>query len=802
GGISAEGQVGDVKIYNDRVQFIVQGVRDGSYYERSGGHVIDVDVVRPIGQPGRDVVDEWLAMYGLGRLVNATSIEVISDGSEGEARVRVIGTERALDLFVGVTENPNIVPRLGLTFQVDYVLAPDSNLLQVHTTVTAGSLEARFNAGDAIFGAMEAVQPWDPAQGLDVPADDDRRFTGYIGNNNEVAVALVPPTGKTASIAGTAILLELADLVVSFEPVISLQPGETMQHVRYYGVGDNMAQITDAIAQLDEVATQTISDVVQSDEGPVPGARVHVYVDDVLYTVAVTDAEGRYQANVPVDADVRVLATGRLQGVQVDLPDGWAPGSLYSAPSVRDRQIASLTGDAPRIFAADGYGVANPQDPLKLLSPGTVSVRAADDGPFEVRFVPTKQPEHDRRLVSGLMSGAMALGWGIDGSLDMKLPPGTYDVWVHRGLRFERHHELLTVATGETSTVVAPLDAAYAHPGFLLGDPHMHAAPSPDGLVSMEERLAVAAGVGIQLHFGTDHDHVANYRHLLEPMGLAGVLATVVACEVSPVTRGHSNAYPLKERDLPNHGAVSWWSDLPETTEILFDRILAMGDDVVVQMNHPTDQGVAVVARWRQGEIGLGDRWSSRYEAFEVLNGGGGIDEFLPVYFDLLNRGMVMTPVGVSDSHSHTGGAVGASATFLGMGTDDPTEYSDAKLVEAMRSRRTIATRGPFLQMSIDPGSVIEGGDDLTVQALSPSWIVVDRLILFRDGAPVQTVLGTSATFELRPDDDASYVVIAEGDQPMGGTYGGTKPWAMSSPIRVDVAGDGWTPPLEPLQIR
>ena len=44
GGSSAEGQVGDFKIYNDRVRFIIQGVRSGGYYVEYGGGILDADL--------------------------------------------------------------------------------------------------------------------------------------------------------------------------------------------------------------------------------------------------------------------------------------------------------------------------------------------------------------------------------------------------------------------------------------------------------------------------------------------------------------------------------------------------------------------------------------------------------------------------------------------------------------------------------------------------------------------------------------------------------------------------------------
>src|SRR5690349_12237347 len=65
GGISAEGRAGDVKIYNDRVQFVIQAARPGSFCLPEGGGVIDADIVRPEGQLGHDAVEEWGSMFGL-----------------------------------------------------------------------------------------------------------------------------------------------------------------------------------------------------------------------------------------------------------------------------------------------------------------------------------------------------------------------------------------------------------------------------------------------------------------------------------------------------------------------------------------------------------------------------------------------------------------------------------------------------------------------------------------------------------------------------------------------------------------
>ena len=94
--------------------------------------------------------------------------------------------------------------------------------------------------------------------------------------------------------------------------------------------------------------------------------------------------------------------------------------------------------------------------------------------------------------------------------------------------------------------------------------------------------------------------------------------------------------------------------------------------------------------------------------------------------------------------------------------------------------------------------AVEQDGTTLIAEAHSPSWIDVDRLVLHRNGEAIETVDGTTATFDLPTDDDAWYVVIAEGDTAMAPLSNDT-PWAMSRVVKIDVAGDGWTPPLPPL---
>ena len=811
GGISAEGQPGDVKIYNDRVQFVVQGVRPGSFYLVEGGGLIDADIVRPDGVIGRDLVEEWGTMFGLGRVMVPERIEVVNDGSDGEAAVvRVEGYEGPLGLIEGALETPGFVPDLHLQMAVEYRLPPDSWLIEVTATATATTEEATIAIGDLLMGAGELVGAWVPGSGFDGASGSSRLWSGYVSDRNDVALILAAAPGNELQVAGYDILTELADMVVGFSPDQTLAPGTgedgegggSATWTRYYGVGPDLATLSGAVLDLHGAEVQQASGTVTAPDGPVAGARVLIDVDGTPYTVAITDADGAFAATVPSGA-LSMLAEGRGDGLFTDMPPGAAPVSPYSAPPVFERSLAALSEGAVDVPVARGRGVGSPGSPLTLAAPATLEVVAPDGLPFTVRAASTApDPIDDPARIPRRPNGLAAAGWSRDGEIALLVEEGTYDVLVHRGPRYELHTETVTVTAGGSVRIEADLPAAFAHPGWVLGDPHTHASPSADGGVSMEDRLVVTSAVGVQVHFGTDHDHLADYRPLLEPLSLSSVLKSVVSDEVSPPVRGHFNIYPVEpDATQPNNGSWVWWAEIPESTEALIDTLRARhGPDFILQSNHPTDAGVADSAGWVPGQISRGDYWTERLGAVEVLNAGDH-EDFVPFWMDLVGRGYALTPIGVSDSHDHFGGHVGWSATWIAAGTDDPSALTDDVLAEAIRAGQVVPMRGPFLDIAPLPGATLDPGATVEVEVRSASWVTVDRLRLLENGVEIEVVEGRRATFALQPDRDAWYVVIAEGDTPMQPLTNDT-PWALAGPWRVDVGGDGWRPPLPALEVR
>ena len=166
GGIAAEAKLGDFKIYNDRVQYIIQSGRLGSYMSSFGGMVIDADIVRAEGEPGRDIVNEWAPMVDFGRFMDASDVTVVSDGRDGVAHVRAQGPEGPLQYFNSAFEIPHL--DLGLTITTDYYLRPDSYLLEVKTTVAAVQA-VQVQLGDGLQGAREVADIWEPGVGRLAP---------------------------------------------------------------------------------------------------------------------------------------------------------------------------------------------------------------------------------------------------------------------------------------------------------------------------------------------------------------------------------------------------------------------------------------------------------------------------------------------------------------------------------------------------------------------------------------------------------------------------------------------------------
>jgi hypothetical protein len=821
GGGSAEGQVGDFKIYNDRVRFIIQGARSGGYYVEYGGGIIDADVVRAWGQPGMDMLDEHAVMAGLGRLMKAESIEVINDGTDGKAAVlRVHGVAAPMQLLSGAVENHGMIPHRDVAITTDYILQPDSWLLELQTTLDWQDETTSIATVDMVFMGFEVAHSYFPGTGLGSgPIAFD--WAAGVGENNEMALAVMQSEGGFVANAMLQSISNMAPVVMGTNEAVTLSDGDSYSWSRFIGIAPDLATLTDAWYEARNTEVQTIGGSVTASGQLVAGARVHV-LDDAgsPITMAITGADGTWTANVPEGVSTQVEATGRGLGVFYDLAPGAGWYGPYAADSIRAAALQAMSRGARPIPFAHGYGTSqrvagSTNTPLSLTQPATLQIEIADGGPAVVRvdFADVDLDPGDRTIVHGRPSGAMAWLYIKDGSGSIAVEPGNYTVIVHRGMRHTYHSEDVQLLSGETTTVQAALHADAARPGIYAADPHAHGGPSGDGGLPMEARLVSHAAHGIDIHFGTDHDHIADYRPLLAPLSLDGVLASVVATEVSPVLRGHFNAYPIEEeRGVPNNGALLWYQTWDEwlTTAGLFDTIrdLPSDGDVLIQANHPVGPGgLFGAARYdpESGTVGSATAWSPDFDAMEVLNSSPS-SEVLEHYMDLVCRGLNPTPVGVSDSHSHRGG-VGQALTYVPLPIDNVGQLDNDHIRDAWRAGGTVPSTGPQIEARVGgrwaPGQTFDGPTTLKLKIWAPDWMPIDGVNIYQNMALVETIeadgdapLHLSTTIELDPEADAVYFFEVVSSLDMSPVYPGAYAWALTAGIKIDADGGGWTPPL------
>jgi len=832
GGIAAEARPGDLVLYNDRVRFAVR-TAPGHGYIGIPGALIDADIVRPEGQLGRDTLEEAFIAFGIGRLAGADTIELVADGSDGGAAVvRVTGSDVPWTFSQGVAESDEpLMADLGLAIVTDYILEPDSWSLFIRSTFTnTGTDDVRINPLDGLISSLEAMQSYGYGEGLDTGALDDLEAIGQVGRNGEATLMLHPFSGTLGRAAAGELLSSTGVELLGYGWT-DLVPGAELVLERYRAVGPDPATLEAARQQATGTVLGVLTGQVTADGTPVAGARVHLERDGLFEGFAVTDADGRYRHAVQ-PGTYTAYPTAQLPDERVDVPAGAGHYGPFAHDGVNARQLAALSGEttptplpspvAGPWSAGTEVTVAEGDQELDLELPAaaTLQVTVTSDGAPVPAFIEVRHADGPpvapvpSELLDGLglrVSARAARVWTADGDLGIVLTPGEYTVSVFGSHRHERGAATVTLdEDGEALSFsldeVVPLD------GWLAMDSHLHAAPSNDGDLPMEDRILTCAAAGVALPVTTDHDKMAPYGPLVGPLGVSDVLRTVDGVEVSPVLRGHFNLFPASTlgNDVPNGGAPAWWEPFPDT-DALFARIHERAPDALLQLNHARESSGMLDASGYDPVDGSSQRpdfFSWEFDAAEIINAGNvGDRELLKVdWFSWLNQGRIRLPLGVSDAHGRTGCGYGHTDVFVD--ATAPAAVADEALTDALRAGHVVVSGGLTLRVDAGgalPGDTVTGSFAADVVVSGPSWAIPTEVRLVRNGETIETVdLGGAAltdgvwwtgSFADTPDDDAWYAVEVVGTQGLGGMWGGAPPYALANAVFVDVTGDGWTAP-------
>ncbi len=841
GGIAAEARPGDLVLYNDRARFVVRREL-GHGYVGVPGALIDADVVRPDGQLGRDTLEEAFLAFGIGRLAGGDSVELIADGSDGEAVVRVTSRDRTWDFVQGVAESDEpLQPEMFLETVTDYVLVPDTPALRIVSTITnVGTEDARVNPLDGLAAAAEDLLPYGSGEGMDPGDLDDPAAMGVVGRQGEAAMLLYRADGPLARF-GASDLLASSGIELLAHGFRDIPPGESVVLERFRAVGPDPATVEAARMQAQGIDTVALSGSVSlPDGGPVAGARVHLVeeTDDGprFQGFALTGADGSWSMRVP-PGEYLALPTGTGPDEFVPLRPGAGRYGPFTHPDINARQLDALRGNTTptALPSATGHAEVAPT-PVSVTEDTTLNLELPPSGSFTLSVqdangplpsyveverdggAPSSPINDDWRRALGLPNrqARVLQMWVGTEPVTVPLPPGTYSVSASGSPRHERAVETGVTASetgGDSITIM--LERALTPDGWLAMDSHLHAAPSTDGDLPMEERIVACAAAGVELPVTTDHDRMVPYGPLVPALGLDDFLTVIDGVEVSPVLRGHFNLFPATGAgpSARNGGAPAWWEPFIDTDQ-LFERIKEGGDESsMLQINHGREGSGMMSAGGYQPDTGepfRPDSWSWNFELIEIVNSRGAYNWVEPRddWYSFLSVGQKKVPVGVSDAHGRTS-PCGYGRTDVYLPGVAPGDVTPAALSEAVMSGHVIVNGGLSLRVAGAggelPGDTVTGDSlELTIEVLGPSWAVADTVRVVRNGETVfeEAITGPadgatwwSGTFTDTPSADSWYVVETEGSQSLGGLYGGAIPYGLSNAMFLDVAGDGWDAP-------
>jgi len=552
--------------------------------------------------------------------------------------------------------------------------------------------------------------------------------------------------------------------------------------------------------------------------------------------------------NAPPGAEVRLSTVGGAVPVMTARPDvlGTAIVPLPPLGGARAGQlvaIATAPGHAesePRQLAASGD-----RGPYTLEIPRGGRIRiVARDAISGLKIAARARIIGER----GTASPVLGADWDASGAGDAVLlplgeamvpvPTGAYRVVVTHGPEWSIYEQQVDVTEEFRPDVRAMLEHVVAPGEWVPCELHLHAAPSPDSQVPLDDRIASLLVEGIRFVVPTDHNIVTTYAPTIDELGLPpGTLTTVSGLEATtdlPIY-GHFNAFPVPfvESAIGN-GAVAFEGTTPSS---LFASLRALGPDVLVQVNHPR----------LEGGIGYFDRvgydpstgtatgpHSADFDLLEVWNGYdlARPQEMLRVFGEWL--GMVgrfrrVVATGNSDSHKIRYTWAGYPRTYVRTpaGTNDP-----GSVLASLRAGHAFVTSGPFLEASVgtsgpgDTASAASGTVRVHVVVSAPPWMDVSTVEIWSDGAIVRSerfsaapivapppaprpqvrgrvsipstppplpVIRYAADLDVEIARDGYLVVLVRGDRPMDVYFGrnGIPPLAFTNPIWIDADGDG-----------
>lgn len=782
GGPNALGAPGDVLLWNDRVEAVIEALDHPHYLGPAGGFLLDLgtrggndDALRHL--PQATGVLPWEAAH-------YTTIDVLP--GDDHAAVQVSGT---LD------------GRPGVPIVTRYEVRPCEPGVRVRTEIA--NLEPdplALYLCDAWYWGGRGSLPFTPypgggfqrpAFGLSTIDSAMRDFPFLIGGEHEEPTTTYASVGcsheqltgfqsESVSGAGTATRLVPPGEFIVFERFIAVAAGSQ--------VGPAVDLALDARRQLFGEAYTTLQGRVLIEDGAVPTGPLEAQIlisegrltDDTAtwtpWTQVRPGPDGAWSARVPVDRTfvVEVLSYGkRAAATQLEARgDGVTVEDLVVPTSGTLRLDARVDGASDVLLAF--------VEPADADTRETVAARM--DRSFAT-CAPLLGPPH-----GGSPACNRVL---VDGPTTVKVPAGRYEVLAVAGPFSSLTRTLVDVQPGSVHDVMLQVQTLGDDlDGTLSADFHVHGRVSFDSSVPDDDRVRAMLAARLQVIAATDHDAAHDYAEAFDRVGAEGRLQLLVGVESTghilrdlyagapfPQVVGHWNFWPLPyDPDGPWRGAP--WDENAEPAQIM-DRMVEQGWDPeggVAQLNHPVEGlefgrdlgwasalGLRADAPLPQTFDGTpeslflrrpeGSAFSNAdYHTQEVMNATDNwrLPSYRAFWFYLLTQGVVRGGTANSDSHGLTDNVIGSPRTLVF--TEETVADFDADAFDAaVRDGRMVGTNGPILRVTAeDSGGGVHGpsmqpftpgpDSDLRVRVRAAAWVPIEEVRVLVDGEVAYTI--------------------------------------------------------------
>ena len=770
GGKEADGIVGDFLIRNDRIEAVIahatplRKANMGTFWGAENvtpGCLYDLTL--------RGAANDQITVFSPSRQQGKVSyVRISKDGSDGEAIVEVVVTSTVSG---------------ALFKRHEYILKDGWQGVLIRSTIR--------NEGDKLvdgpvtdkwtnFRSRGKIGSIEWADSID-PADK----AGY-------AYAWLP--GKDGQIPpGTA----------------RLKPGDEIRIERFLAVGRSPAEAVGLVANQLELKTGELSvQLKENDGGPVSTGRLEVSTGGQVIP-AYPDDDGRIRLLLPQGkASVIFVDHGRMS-MERDFTVGAKNVELTL-------ELEPRSGITFEVRKQDGSF-----SPCKAQFIGIDGTPSPNLGPTD-RAHGCRDQYHSE-----------------SGDFYVALAPGKYRVVLTRGIEHDHFEKEVILLPGKTVKVETTLRRTVSSPGWVSTDFHNHSTPSGDNVCGTDDRVINLAAEHIEFAPTTEHNRIYDWSPHIQKLGLSKEISTVSGVELTG-SGAHINAFPLIPEPYRQDGGSPVWVDDPRINAINLRELHGHRPDRWIHINHP-DMVENFIDRDKDGRPDGGfSGIVSLIDAIETENfRQATILEGAPfritrraareqvtinrefVWLQLLNKGMKMWGIAVSDAHHVHGNGVGGWRTYVRSSTDDPEKIDWKEISRRAKAGQMILTTGPYLEVETADG-VFPGGHarangeiDLKVRVQCASWIDIDRVQVLVNGRAEPTlnftrkshpkwfsdgVLKFDKSLRVSLDEDAHLVVVAYGENfDLKKGYGSSaqasmNPCAYNNPIFVDVDGNGFTP--------